>query len=396
MQKKAPMYERIIKKPSKSFLLLGPRGTGKSTWLRTQKFALTIDLLRTRERLTFERDPGSLDGLTEHLKAGDWVLIDEVQKVPSLLDEVHRIYEERRLNFALSGSSARKLKRAGVNLLAGRAINTRMYPLVYAEYCGERPPIEELIEWGTLPLVMDNSQYKEDTLESYIDNYLRQELIEEGIVRKIEPFSRFLQVAGQMNGQILNVENIAREAKVKRPTVDTYFEVLIDTLLGFKLPSYQPCLRINEVAHAKFYFFDGGVARAAAGLTRDPLDALYRGFLFETYCLNEVRAYNDYSGKRRDLFYYAVRTGGDIDLIIQLRKKTKNSPDCVIAIEFKCGKTWRSEWGRMLNNLDSDTTITQVLRRIVVYTGLARERHGEVELMPIDAFLGELHQGKVF
>lgn len=390
------IFTRVFKRPPKSFFLLGPRGTGKSTWLRSQQFDLSIDLLRAKDRLRFERDPAELEALTHHLKPGQWVLIDEVQKVPSLLDEVHRLYELRRLNFALSGSSARKLKRSGVNLLAGRALNCRMYPLVFPEYKEANIPLDTLIDWGTLPLLIDNLDFKEDTLETYLDNYLRQELIEEGIIRKIEPFTRFLQVAGQMNGQILNVEKIAREAKVKRPTVDSYFEVVMDTLIGFKLPSYQPTLRVNEAAHPKFYFFDCGVARVCAGLSRDALDSSYRGFLFETYCLNEIRAYNDLSGKHRKLFYYSVRSGGDIDLVIQLQQKGPNTPDRIIALEFKLGKSWRSEWGKFMATFDSDHRKTEVKRRIVVYLGERKETHGSVELMPINDFLSELHRGTVF
>ena len=223
-------FKRTLKRPGKSFLLLGPRGTGKSTWLRGHAFKVYIDLLQTKERLKYLRDPSSLASTLAEVGPGEWVLIDEVQKVPELLDEVHSLYEEKKINFALSGSSARKLKRSGTNLLAGRAINRKMYPLIYPEYQGSKINLDDLIDWGTLPLVLDNWDYKEDTLLTYIDNYLRQELLEEGIVRSLEPFVRFLTIAGQLNGQILNVENIARESSVKRPTVDKYYQVLVDTI----------------------------------------------------------------------------------------------------------------------------------------------------------------------
>jgi uncharacterized protein len=389
-------YRRVIEKPSKSFFLLGPRGTGKSTWLKTLNFDLTIDLLNTRERLTYLQDPSVLLARTSKLKQGDWVLIDEVQKVPELLDEVHSIYESKRINFALSGSSARKLKRVGVNLLAGRAINRRMFPLIQSEYGRNTFEIDALIDWGTLPLIIDNWDHRQETLSAYVDNYLRQELIEEGIIRKIEPFARFLSAAGQLNGQILNVENVAREAKVKRPTVDKYFEILYDTLIGFKLPAYQPNVRVNESAHSKFYFFDSGVARAAAGYTYEDLDQFYRGFLFETFLLNEVRAYNEYANKHRDLFYYAVRGGGDIDLVVQVAKKTKLAPDKVIAIEFKLGSSWRSDWAKSLDLLNKDPKQTVVSRSILVYTGMRQERHGRVELLPVREFLDQLHVGQIF
>ena len=383
-------------RPNKSFLLLGPRGTGKSTWLRQQHFDLVIDLLKTRERLTYERDPGELAKVAANLPKSAWILIDEVQKVPELLDEVHRLYEERRFNFALSGSSARKLKRTGVNLLGGRAIARRMYPLTYPEYSTGNLALDALVDWGTLPLLLDNFEHKEDTLETYVDTYLRQELLEEGIVRKIEPFSRFLQVAGLLNGQLLNVENVAREAKVKRPTVDSYFQVLIDTLIGFKLPAYQPHLRINEGTHPKFYFFDPGVARAAAGLTREDLDSSYRGFLYETWLLGEIRAYNDLAQKHRDLFHYTLRGGGDIDLIVQLKKSTAKSRDDVIAIEFKLGRRWRPDWAQQLTLFDRDRRHTIARRKLIVYTGTEKQNFGGIELLPVFDFLAQLHAGEIF
>ena len=397
-------FPRILECPGKSFLLLGPRGTGKSTWLRSLKFKIVIDLLKTKERLMYLQNPSLLASTLQDVGAGEWVLIDEVQKVPELLDEVHALYETKKINFALSGSSARKLKKSGINLLAGRAINRRMYPQIYPEYCevqiNARDPsndlINDLIEWGTLPLVLDNWEYKDDTLATYVDNYLRQELMEEGIVRNIEPFSRFLSVAGQLNGQILNVENIARESKVKRPTVDKYYQVLVDTLIGYRLPAYQPAIRLNESAHPKFYLFDPGVARAAAGYAHEQVDQSYRGFLFETYMLNEVRAYNDYQSRHRDLFYYSVRSAGDIDLVIQLEKKTKTKPDKIIAIEFKLGSSWRSEWAKTLAILDEERSKTVVEKMIIVYTGPGRATHGRVDLIPVNDFLMDLHSGKIF
>lgn len=389
-------FQRTLERPGKSFLLLGPRGTGKSTWLRSLNFKVIIDLLKTKDRLMYLQNPSLLASNLSEVGPGEWVLIDEVQKVPELLDEVHALYERKKINFALSGSSARNLKKSGTNLLAGRAINRKMYPLVYPEYRVAQTDFNDLIDWGTLPLVLDNWEYKEDTLLTYIDNYLRQELLEEGIVRSLEPFVRFLSVAGQLNGQILNVENIARESMVKRPTVDKYYQVLVDTLIGYRLPAYQPSIRLNESAHPKFYLFDSGVARAAAGYTHEQLDQSYRGFLFETFMLNEVRAYNEYRAKHRDLFYYAVRGAGDIDLVIQLEKKTKTKPDKIIAIEFKLGTSWRSDWAKTLLILGEKRSKSIVDRMIIVYTGSERSKHGAVELMPVNDFLDDLHTGKIY
>ncbi len=389
------MFKRIFQMPKKSFFLLGPRGTGKSTWFRTQTFDLVIDLLKSRTRLELERNPSHLHALTAPIASGGWVLIDEVQKIPALLDEVHSIYEERGINFALTGSSARKLKRSGVNLLAGRALNFSFFPLVYPEY-GDAIPLMDRVEWGTLPLVVDQMEHRADTLETYVDNYLRQELVEEGIVRNLEPFTRFLQVAALMNAQILNVENIARDAQVKRPTVDKYFEVLIDTLIGYRLPAYQPGLKTKEVAHPKFYFFDPGVARAAAGLVREPLDRSQLGFQLETFILNEVRAYNEYSRRKRDLYHYALSGGRDIDLIIQLEKKTTSKSDRVVAIEFKLKNKWDSGWTKQLEEFRAWKGASSVEKLIGVYTGEQRLKIGNVEVFPVDGFLKALHSGEIY
>ena len=183
---------------------------------------------------------------------------------------------------------------------------------------------------------------------------------------------------------------------VKRPTVDKYYQVLVDTLIGYRLPAYQPSIRLNESAHPKFYLFDSGVARAAAGYTHEQLDQSYRGFLFETFMLNEVRAYNEYRAKHRDLFYYAVRGAGDIDLVIQLEKKTKTKPDKIIAIEFKLGTSWRSDWAKTLLILGEKRSKSIVDRMIIVYTGSERSKHGAVELMPVNDFLDDLHTGKIY
>ncbi|MBF0316059.1 MAG: ATP-binding protein [Oligoflexia bacterium] len=389
------MYNRLLKQPKKSFFLLGPRGTGKTTWLNLLRFDLKLNLLHSKLRLDLERNPSHLQELVAPLKKGSWVLIDEVQKIPALLDEVQLIYDNFSINFALSGSSARKLKRSGVNLLAGRAINYKIFPLCYDEY-KEDLPLEQRIEWGTVPLLVSNFSSKEDTLETYVDNYLRQELTEEGIVRKLEPFSRFLQVAGIMNGQVLNVEAIARECKISRSTVDKYFEVLYDTLIAYKLPGYQPGLKVKELASPKFYFFDSGVARAVAGLTREHLDKSYTGFLFETFLLNEIRAYNFYSGQNRDLFHYSISNSYDIDLIIQLQKRTISRTDKIIACEFKLSKNWDSRWSRNLEDFKQNQKVMKVERLIGVYSGDRKFKSGEVEVFPVDLFLKELFAQKIY
>lgn len=389
------MFPRLLRRPTKSFFLLGPRGTGKTTWLKTLEFTYKIDLLYSRDRLKFQRDPGILKSMLVNCGPKDWVLIDEIQKVPELLEEVHAIYEERKINFALSGSSARKLKRSHANLLAGRAINYQIFPLCFAEY-GDNISLDDCVNWGTLPLAILEKENKEDTLDTYIQNYLQQELMEEGVLRKLDPFVRFIQVAGIMNGQILNVENISREAKVGRSSIEKYFNVLYETLVAYTLPAYQPGLRVKETGSPKFYFFDGGVARAAAGLTRDILDNSYRGFLFENYLLNEVRAYNSYFKKDRLLFYYNVANSFEIDLVIQLKKKTLTEKEQVILIEMKFSKEWKREWSKSLLSFGHDKKKVIVKRMIGIYAGNRRYNFDGVEVYPVRDFLQELFDQKIF
>lgn len=395
LQVKKPIYQRILKQPSKSFFLFGPRGTGKTTWLKSKKFDLWIDLLNSRNRIELQRDPHRLAEMTSHLEPGQWVVIDEVQKIPALLDEVHAIYESQGLNFALSGSSARKLRRVQANLLAGRALNHRLYPLTATE-CPSAVTIDDRIQWGTLPLVLDNLEHKETTLETYLENYLRQELVEEGIVRNLDPFLRFLQVAGMMNGQILNVESIARDAHVGRTTVDKYFEVLYDTLVAWRLPAYQPGVKAREVAHPKVYFFDPGVARVAAGQTRQDLDSVQLGFQFETWLIGELRAYNDYAERHCDIFYYALSGGGDIDLVIRTQVKTISHPEKIILLEFKNATNWKQEWCDTLNSLDESLGRGIVQRKIGIYRGNQRRIIKSVDVVPVTDFLKDVFAGKVW
>ncbi len=214
------LIKRTLELPNKTFFLFGPRGTGKSTLLKQKlKAAIEINLLKSSDFLSLSHNPSLLREKLDHLKSGQWVLIDEVQKIPALLDEVHALYEEKRLHFALSGSSARKLKRGGANLLAGRALQNYLFPLMKKEY-GEKAKLKDIIDWGSLPGVVTDQKNRIETLASYVETYLRQELMEEGLVRKLEPFSRFLKVAGIYNAHILNIENVARECQVGRTTVD--------------------------------------------------------------------------------------------------------------------------------------------------------------------------------
>ncbi len=274
--------QRRLAPPTRSFFLFGPRGVGKSTWLRSSfPEAVFFDLLESRLYLEFARDPGVLEALIGKRPEGTWIVVDEIQKVPDLLDEVHRLMESRRWRFVLCGSSARKLRRKATNLLGGRALTRRLEGFSYGEL-GRDYDLDLSLQWGTLPSVHFGRKDAADLLNSYVHTYIREEIREEGIVRSVPPFVRFLGIAGLANGQLVNFQNIARDAAVPRSTVDVYFSILEDTLLAHFLPAYRPNLKVRERAGPKLYWFDPGVARAAAGLLFDPVDRIWKGTALET------------------------------------------------------------------------------------------------------------------
>ena len=258
----AAQIPRLLEPPRHSFFLFGPRGTGKSRWIaaRFADAAASFDLLDETVRVELLSDPGALARKLEPLRPGDWVVIDEVQRAPVLLNTVHRYIEKRRLRFVLCGSSARQLRRRGVNLLAGRAVERRLHPLTPAEL-GERFDLEDALRLGTLPLVWSAAD-RADTLRAYVQTYLAQEIQAEAAVRGLPSFVRFLPIAALFHGQTLSAASLARDAGVPRSTVQTYLEILEQTLLTFRLEAYRPRLRVKEVAHPKIYWADAGLVRA--------------------------------------------------------------------------------------------------------------------------------------
>lgn len=386
-------FARLLEPPTKTFLLLGPRGTGKSTWLSRHFPAATkIDLLHTEQLYRYRAQPGLLRTDLAHLRPGDWAVIDEAQKVPDLLDEVHWLYESQRINFAITGSSARKLRRADVNLLGGRAIRCDFFPLTWAEI--ERPALLPLcLEYGTLPHVLATPAHAADTLASYVGTYLHEEIAAEALTRSLQPFARFLQVAARHHAQLLNVERVAQQAAVKRRTVDTYFEILADTLLGFRLPALRLGLRSKEAAHPKFYFFDAGVARAAAGWIRETMPDEWRGFSFETLVLGDLRAFNAYQRKDKPIFHYTVTGGFDVDFVIEAEKKVLSRPSRLIAIEAKATNSWRSEWSAPLGMLADHRHFSAAYG---VYLGDKTIVDGKVTVLPLAEFSRRLWAGDMF
>jgi len=395
-QPEFPAYiPRLISLPRGSFFLFGPRGTGKSTWLRhVLPNALFLDLLDSALYLELARNPGRLEGLGGDRPEGAWIVLDEIQKIPQLLDEVHRLMELRRWHFALCGSSARKVRRGGVNLLAGRALTLNMEGFSACEL-GRSFDLNFAIDWGTLPFVFREPGQAADILSAYLNTYLKEEVREEGLIRRVPPFVRFLAVAGQLNGQTVNIQKIARECGVARSTAETYFAILEDTLLGHFLPAWRPRLKVREASHPKFYWFDPGVARAAAGWLRDPVDRLWQGNALEALVFHEIRVYNEVARKHRPVAYYRTPAGVEVDFIIEVSRRSAGKPAEVIAIEVKRSERWSREWAGPLRSLEKFRGI-RLKKRIGVYTGKRSYVFDGVEVLPVEEFFIALHDGRIF
>lgn len=373
--------------PERTFFLFGPRSTGKTTWLRANLgSAAWFDLLDQGLFMELLRDPGLLYRRVAALPQGSWAVIDEVQKLPQLLDEVHRVLSGTggQVRFALTGSSARKLKRGGANLLAGRAINKKFFPLVGAELNYEFD-VDELLTFGNLPPVRVEPDASVSILEAYAANYLKEEIQQEAIVREIGSFTRFLDIAAIMNGQVLNVSNVAREAGVHRATVERYFEVLADTLISVRIPAWQPRAKVKEVAAPKFFFFDCGVVRALSRRVRLPLSDAERGPLLETLILNELRGYMNQEDTGGELHYWRTPTGSEIDFVWSLG-------DVSVGIEVKAATRWRPQDGRALKEIIGAGKIS---RGFGVYRGTSEQKDGAVWVFPVKEFMKRLQAGEI-
>ena len=338
------MYDRLLQLPTNhSFFLFGMRGSGKSTLLKKvlgDANALWIDLLLAEQDLKYKRNPDALRteilGLKKAGNTPDIVVIDEVQKAPALLDVVHHLIENEKITFALTGSSARKLKRGGGNLLAGRAFVFYLFPLSFLEL-GQDFDLNAFLSWGGLPALY-GGDLKDDRdrtrfLKAYVHTYLKEEILEEQIVRDIEPFYAFLEVAAQMNGEILNFSKIAREAGTHDKSVERYFSILEDTLLGFHLPPFHLSLRKQQIGSSKFYFADNGVARALRGHF-EPVSrqSTYDyGRLFETFIVSEIQKLNKTGEKDYKLSYLKTKDGVELDLIVEAAPRKR------YCIEIKSG-----------------------------------------------------------
>jgi len=314
-QNGAPQVDRSIDLhallKNKSHFLLGPRQTGKTFLIQhALKNIRVYDLLDHAIYLALSQNPGRI---AQELTPKDQiVVIDEIQRLPELLNEVHRLIESRGVRFLLTGSSARKLRRGGVNLLGGRARTKYLHPLTYKEL-GDRFDLRRATERGLLPSIYLSDDPRAD-LQSYAGAYLQQEIVAEGATRNVPAFSRFLKVAAFCNGTIVNFTNVANDAQVKRTTVYEYFEILKDTLILHELPPWKRTKKRKPLASSKYYFFDVGVVSALQGRRFRPGTPEF-GEAVETYLLHELMSYRDYVSDE-PLSYWRSTTGFEVDFII--------------------------------------------------------------------------------
>jgi predicted AAA+ superfamily ATPase len=378
---------RLLKAPEQSFFLFGMRGVGKSTWSR-QVFpdAHRFDLLDEGLFQSYLRDARLFGRELLRLPADQTVVVDEVQRLPALLNEVHRFIESHGLRFVLLGSSARKLKQAGTNLLAGRALRRVMFPLLPQEL-GADFDLSEVLRFGSLPLIWRSSA-KEASLDAYVQLYLKQEIQAEALVRNLPGFARFLPIAALFHGQILSVASLARDAGVARTTVSGYLEILADTYLAWLLPAYDGKLRVKERKHPKLYWVDPGVMRAVKRELHPPGDA-ERGALLEGWVGVLLKAYGESGsglGVGHDgLFYWAPTEGGtEVDFLIKRGKE-------FTAVEVKAKETLSSH---DFKGLKAIAELKGLRRRLVVFLGERPFRTEDgIDAMPIRSFLDEL-EGK--
>jgi predicted AAA+ superfamily ATPase len=319
------MFTRILEFPGDdSFFLFGARGTGKSTWL-AHHFRdiphVAINLLQPEVEEKFARSPQELRFIVESLPDQTrWVLVDEIQKVPKLLDVVHFCMEKFHVRFAMTGSSARKLRRGAANLLAGRAFVFNLFPLTHVEI-GEDFDLQEALQWGTLPqrYRYTTDQSRSRYLRTYGRTYLKEEIVAEQVVRKLDPFRQFLEIAAQSNGEIINYSNIARDIGVDVVTVQSYFQILDDTLVGYLLYPYHQSVRKRQRTNPKFYFFDLGVKRSLENTLSIPLqeNTYAYGKAFEHFVILELVRLNHYYETDYTFSYLRTKDQAEIDLIVE-------------------------------------------------------------------------------
>ncbi len=374
------LISRFFKDPDVSYFLFGPRGTGKSTWIKNAyKDALYIDLLNPETFRTLSARPERLLEIIEGNPEKKTVILEEVQKLPDLLDFVHKIIEEnKKIKFILTGSSSRKLKRGGIDLLAGRAANKTFHPFIAAEL-GSSFNLENALKFGLIPLVCKSKNSRE-TLNAYLSLYINEEIRMEGFVRNIGNFSRFLEAFSFSNGSVLNTSEIARECEVGRKTVEGYISVLEDLLLIHFLPVFSRKAKRHLIVHPKVYFFDTGVYRIIR--PSGPLDKPQEieGIALETLVMQHLVVWCALSGGNYKLYYWRTKSGNEVDFVVY-------GNDGIYAIEVKNTQRPDSRDFKGLREFNVDYPSAKCL---MVYRGKVKLKIHDVFCYPCEDFLKEL------
>lgn len=389
MTSRLSSFQRILKlsfSESRALFLLGPRKVGKTTFL-SQHFpkAIKFDLLKSEIRRRFQLNPAELRHQVLE-NPGQTYIIDEVQKIPELLEEVHWLLENTEARFVLCGSSARKLKRGASNLLGGRAFKIDLFPLVYPEF--KKSHIEfnltQSLNQGQIPQHYLAKKYQ-PFLKAYIDLYLQEEIIEESRIRKLNSFQKFLEVAALMNGELLNYANVGSSCGVSTKTVREYYQILEDTLIGFTLEPWTKVKTRALIETSKFYLFDTGVIRALKGIDYVAPKTSDFGSLFETYMVNEVRAYLSYKSSSLRMYFWRTKSQFEVDLIIG---------PMIAAIEFKSAEDIARQQTRSLTALLEEHKPQHSL--IVCQATESKKLENGIRILPYQKFLELLWRGEFF
>src|SRR5574344_1158876 len=368
----------------KSLFLFGTRQTGKTTYIRKEladKIALFWTLLDGRLRIRVQSDPSGLRQEVAARNLHDCIIcIEESQKCPELLEEVHLLIEERNIRFLLTGSSARKLRRGGVNLLGGRALLQYMHPFCYEELKNipEIPFTLERAFYNGLVPSLYLSEFPDEDLGAYIDTYLTEEIAAEGAARNLPGFSRFLEFAAKTNAQIINFTNIANDAHLPRQTVKLWYDVLVDTRLGYEVPPFTATKKRKAIETPKFYFFDTGIVRVLQGLDRIKDAQKEFGDFFEQFICMELRAWLDYTARREQLCYWRSTSDFEVDFTIGTE----------LAIEVKSTNDVQDKHLKGLRALREEN----IFKRFIVVCREERPRMNDgIEILPWNYFLDQLY-----
>ncbi|MBN1149867.1 ATP-binding protein [candidate division WOR-3 bacterium] len=331
------MYNRIINYPkNSSFFIFGPRGTGKTTWVKNEfPGALYLDLLESEKYINLSANPQRIEQFIPKMFR-EWIIVDEIQRIPELLNEVHRLIENSGYKFILTGSSPRKLRKKGTNLLAGRAIKLNMHPLS-AEELKEDFNIEKSLKYGNLPSVYKGGE-PEKYLQSYVGTYLEEEIKQEGLTRNMRAFTRFLEAASFSQCSVLNMSEVARESSVERKVVENYFNIIEDLLISQRIPVFKKRAKRQVYNHPKFFLFDTGVYRAVR--PSGPLDSPeeIEGSALETLLFQELTAVNENHGLGYDLYFWNTSNRHEVDFVLygkrgikafEIKRTRRLTPDCI-------------------------------------------------------------------